>query len=435
MNRQLHDLMMAQYATPKVSGDGLVSWNGGVKCVIPSVKLYGAANQGTMSGSNMLNPALYEFESGYTKNGVTLTINDDGSITASGTPTIASGRIMTLYLGEYIDVLKNGETYIENGCWFVVKKSDGTQTWPGTVTVDTDTMVSIRPYFEIYLDDYSNGMTRYIAINKGTTRLPWERYCGGIPAPNPGYPIMPVCNDGVVVARGKNLWNDYSAFFNKNYWERHDNAYVSTRTNGTYIYANFPLFEGEAYTLSAYFDEIENDRTKVQIRTSDNVISAEAPSTSEVGRVSLTFVPKKSEIYRFCIGGHSTGKMTISRIQLEVGLSATDYTPYWDGGQATSPELWAIPGTDIRDEWDAQTGWGVRRCAVIDSYAGEQITTPYISSTGELSEGAMVVYGIPDTPFYTAPARLTQPNGPGQIIQVSGSVPDCPIEANYLTHS
>ena len=313
MNRQLHDLMMAQYATPKVSGDGLVSWNGGVKCVIPSVKLYGAANQGTMSGSNMLNPALYEFESGYTKNGVTLTINDDGSITASGTPTIKSGRIMMLYLGEYIDVLKNGETYIENGCWFVVKKSDGTQTWPGTVTVDTDTMVSIRPYFEIYVDDYSNGMTRYIAINHGTTHLPWERYCGGIPAPNPSYPIMPVCNDGV---------------------------FKATIPDGA-----------------------------------------------------------------------------------------------WDGGQATSPELWAIPGTDIRDEWDAQTGWGVRRCAVIDSYAGEQITTPYISSTGELSEGAMVVYGIPDTPFYTAPARLTQPNGPGQIIQVSGSVPDCPIEANYLTHS
>ena len=300
MNRNLHNAMIAQYATPKVSGDGLVSWNGGVKCVISSIKLYGATVQG-------------------------------------GTPT-------------------------------------------------------------------------------------------------PEVPIMPMCNDGVVVARGKNLWNDDSAIFNKNYWVRHDNAFISTKTSATYIYADFPLIVEEAYTLSAYFEEIEDDRSKVQIRTSDNVILAEAPSTSEAGRVSLTFVPKKSEIYRFCIGGHYTGKMTISRIQLEVGLSATDYT-YWNGGQAQAPELWAIPGTDIRDEWDAQTGWGVRRCAVIDSYAGEQITTPYISSTGELSEGAMVVYGIPDTPFYTAPARLTEPNGPGQIIQISGSVLDCPIEAAYLTHS
>ena len=111
------------------------------------------------------------------------------------------------------------------------------------------------------------------------------------------------------------------------------------------------------------------------------------------------------------------------------------YEPYYDGGQATAVELWAIPGADIRDEWDAQTGWGVRRCATIESYAGEEITTPYISSTGELSEGATVIYGIPDTPFWAEPARLTMPPGYGQIIQVSGSVPDCQITAKYLTHS
>lgn len=381
MNRNLHNAMMAQYATPKVSGDGLLSWDKGIKCVIPSVKLYGAANQDTLSGSNFLNPALYEFESGYTKNGVTLTINDDGSITASGTPTVESGRIMMLYLGEYIDVLKNGETYIENGCWFVVKKSDGTQTWPGIVTVDTDTMVSIRPYFEIALDDYSDGMTRYIAINKGTTRLPWERYCGGIPAPNPSYPIMPVCNDGVVKA---------------------------TSPDGS-----------------------------------------------------------------------------------------------WDGGQATAPELWAIQRTDIRDEWDAQTGWGVRRVKKLvltpdlkwyiydktgvtennfayltgiintvtskngmfshGTYQAVEISASdicaymYVSGIfrirtghestladfkeflqGQIDAGTPVTVCYPlkePEPFYHAPARLTQPNGPGQIIQVSGSVPDCTIDASYLTHS
>lgn len=37
------------------------------------------------------------------------------------------------------------------------------------------------------------------------------------------------------------------------------------------------------------------------------------------------------------------------------------YTPYHDGGQAQAPELWAIPGTDYRDEWDPQTGRGIRR--------------------------------------------------------------------------
>lgn len=45
MNRQMFNAMAAQYATPEVSGDGLVSWDGGKKCVIPSVRLYGAAMQ------------------------------------------------------------------------------------------------------------------------------------------------------------------------------------------------------------------------------------------------------------------------------------------------------------------------------------------------------------------------------------------------------
>ena len=45
MNRDLHHTMTAQYAAPKVSGNGVVRWDGGVKCVLPSVKLCGAAAQ------------------------------------------------------------------------------------------------------------------------------------------------------------------------------------------------------------------------------------------------------------------------------------------------------------------------------------------------------------------------------------------------------
>ena len=45
MDRVAFNAMVAQYATPEVSGDGRVSWDGGVRCVIPSVKLYGVAVQ------------------------------------------------------------------------------------------------------------------------------------------------------------------------------------------------------------------------------------------------------------------------------------------------------------------------------------------------------------------------------------------------------
>ena len=45
MDRAAFNAMLAQYATPEVSGNGRVSWDGGVRCVIPEVRLYGKCVQ------------------------------------------------------------------------------------------------------------------------------------------------------------------------------------------------------------------------------------------------------------------------------------------------------------------------------------------------------------------------------------------------------
>lgn len=183
------------------------------------------------------------------------------------------------------------------------------------------------------------------------------------------------------------------------------------------------------------------------------------------------------------------------------------YTPYYDGGQAQAPELWAIPGTEYRDAWDPQTGRGIRRvkryvftgaetivqgddhmtsvyryyirsvvfparynatpglcshlqCGTIYTIDTQQCifgavnTYPYfyldktaypdVESvrdwfTAQYAAGTPVTIWYPligtDEPFATPPAKLTMPTGYGQIIQVSGDVPDCPISAKYLTHS
>ena len=60
----------------------------------------------------------------------------------------------------------------------------------------------------------------------------------------------------------------------------------------------------------------------------------------------------------------TSGKFTLVSLQIEEGTTVTPYTPYFDGGTAVAPELLAIPGTDIRDEWNPQTGMGVRRVGV-----------------------------------------------------------------------
>ena len=391
MNRNLHNAMLAQYATPKVSGDGLVSWENGVKCVMPSVRMLGAVTQETLAGSNLFDG---NFKGGY------ITGNADGTRVIKSfreTPTqwylivmpcepdtvyyvSKSGGAISLAAGytteyPYTDIVIQGlyERIDANAC---------------KVTTGADAAYLVAYCFNTARGDDPTTLKAWITKDAPAA---YEPYCGGIPAPNPSYPIMPVCNDG---------------------------AYRSTSPDGS-----------------------------------------------------------------------------------------------WDGGTAKAPELWAIPGTDIRDEWDSQTGWGVRRVRklvldgtehwenptyIIDGYStfriilfdGKPITMalcshfpvsvisymlePYdnrltIYPSGRLFQlifrvensiansngqtdvsewkaylAAQYVAGTPVTvwyalakpePFYFAPARLTQPNGPGQIIQVSGSVPECPIEANYLTHS
>lgn len=45
MNRRLHDIMTAQYKTNEATGIGTVSFENGVRCVMPEVKVYGKSVQ------------------------------------------------------------------------------------------------------------------------------------------------------------------------------------------------------------------------------------------------------------------------------------------------------------------------------------------------------------------------------------------------------
>lgn len=88
-------------------------------------------------------------------------------------------------------------------------------------------------------------------------------------------------------------------------------------------------------------------------------------------------------------------------VQIEIGGMATEYEPY--KGQSitvsTPNGLGSVPGV-AQDEINLTTGERIERTAVIDSYAGEVIPGAYISSTGELSNGATVRYVL-NTPVVT----------------------------------
>lgn len=104
--------------------------------------------------------------------------------------------------------------------------------------------------------------------------------------------------------------------------------------------------------------------------------------------------------------------------QLEFGNAATDYEPPVQAQEiiiSTPNGLRGIPVASadnftyvdsssqrwIADEIDFKRGVLIQRIGQIDSYAGETISTPWLSSTDSLSTGATVQYAL-DTPVETA---------------------------------
>lgn len=108
-------------------------------------------------------------------------------------------------------------------------------------------------------------------------------------------------------------------------------------------------------------------------------------------------------------------------ITVTVGASMTDELPQ----ALTIPVRNGFPGVPVSSggdytdengqEWvsdyiDLERGVYVQKIGVIDSYAGEEITSPYLSTTGELTDGATVQYILPE-PIETNLPDSTMPNG------------------------
>lgn len=268
--------------------------------------------------------------------------------------------------------------------------------------------------------------------------------CGQDGTPTPESPVEIKCNNGTFAVRGRNLFPTFQT-------ETKNGVTLTPRPDGGFeldgtctasvnFAANISLPAGE-YTLACGRTGVfpYNGNALVQVYKADVILLViHNNGTAQTTYSGVQAVAADDIAYRIrADGGHTYDHCVI--YPLLVGGTYTaetmpPYAPYFDGGTAQAPDLYGIPGTEYRDEWDAQTGQGVRRCAIIERYAGETITTPYISSTGELSDGATVIYGIPDTPFYATPARLTMPPGAGQIIQTGGDVADCPLAVRWLGH-
>lgn len=176
---------------------------------IQDMMVYGKSEQFTTSGKNLLK---YPYaETTVTKNGITFTDNNDGSIKIAGTATTTvyfdfyknkDGGRLTLASGTYKLIVKGGNK-------FKISLNNGVNTTGnmGTITI-TDGHNEAWCYIEVpnntTIDETIYPMIQLASIADET----YEPYTGGIPSPNPDYPqeIKSVVNPVVKVV-GKNVYN------------------------------------------------------------------------------------------------------------------------------------------------------------------------------------------------------------------------------------
>lgn len=127
-------------------------------------------------------------------------------------------------------------------------------------------------------------------------------------------------------------------------------------------------------------------------------------------QTEFTFTTSNSSVNRllYYVGAPKNydGMLTLSNIQLEEGSTATEYAPYHEPieyckiGDYADQFFKNTIDSEFYDSTLLENEWYLKKkISKIDSYNGETITTPYISTTGGLDTGATVYYGL-TTPTY-----------------------------------
>ena len=213
-------------------------------------------------------------------------------------------------------------------------------------------------------------------------------------------------NIGVTVA-GKNLLPPSSAS-NGSFTANGNGGYTSTDGSGTLVIGEVTLEAGKTYTISA---TATGDIIKpcILVRKLDGTTNIKNNYSNP--SVPVTYTPTETQTVKILLQTVSAKGRCPSGatfyIQLEIGSAATAYEPYKEIQTLTVSTPNGLPGIPVSsggnyidkngqawicDEIDFARGVYVQRIGRIDNYASETVAEPYLSTTGELSGGATVLY-------------------------------------------
>lgn len=216
-----------------------------------------------------------------------------------------------------------------------------------------------------------------------------------------------------VTVTGKNLFDAAKVKMrNKNETDFVNGDIITCKfTSGAAFFSNTTIFPAGTYTISVFSDE-DFSFTFFVYRKSNGSRIVYSNMKPSIDRRKFTFTADES--FYISVGGTTPGQggkygTYTFRLQLEAGTTATEYEAYKQQQVLTAKTPNGLPGIPVTsggsytdengqqwlcDEIDFAKGVYVHRIARIDSYTGEAVGDAFLSTTGELSKGATVLYPL-----------------------------------------
>jgi len=301
------------------------------------------------SGKNLL-PMKRSTE---TINGVTLTVNDDLSLTANGTATAnAYFYLMGTGHGNEKLYLPAG-SYLLSGCpaggaaanAYAVVARDNNGSWRASYGGDGTVTISEGGYLEQISVVIHNGVTvnnltfkpmLRLAIETDPTYEPYSNIC-----PITGYDAVEVVSTGKNYFNAKGLYSDTTKFT----WSN-DKVTGTAKNLGSYTMAIPKQLVGKTITLSAKF-EVPSTLTNMKVNWVSGGVNhlGTVVSSGQTGTSSLTFVPlSEMDTVGMTYGSGNSSVVTASEIQLELGSAVAPYEPF---GSSISLNLASAAGGTV----------------------------------------------------------------------------------------
>jgi len=506
------------------------AWIDGLKSSLPSVKMLGKTEQKTYEGKN-----LFAVIPDNTVNGVTLTLMNDGGYMLNGECT-TSANIVTygqLQPGTYSlscnyegtipdDSNARAQVYSSESGFSLSVVNKEAKNKISVATAAAEIQVSFRIRIQAGCVYENVKLYPMLVFGEFTSDTMPEFEPYNALSPSPQYPAEIKANNATVRSLGKNILDvvngvrvagsvrDLTTYAIKEENGVLLNGGVQGKSAGVSLIC--PAVPGQYQVIFRVAATAENQNVRIisaEGFSEDFVIQglkilAWVGNKAVEGEVVSTTVtvPEGYSYVGFSMQASAQHSFGITDVMIcHATNNSTVYEPYYDGGEATAPNLMCAVDGSCQSTYDPQTGefvnwWydkltfnGSEAWNAYPSYQGfflplalpEEMSIqnywsnmeqpkrnsvftdtqlvcglgnnilyylyhPFYDDTlkdkglanwkAHLAEHPLEVWVARNEPEITniGAQRLTCPTGFGQIIQVAGDIPDCPMEIKYLAH-